>query len=283
MNPIPLKTATAAALLLFASSTLADITLGVFPRFAATATHTAFKPLADYLSQQLGEPVKLVTAKDFPSFWKGVEAKEYDLVHFNQYHYVKSYKTLGYRAIVANEEAGKRTIGGALVVHNDSNIKSVADLKGKKLLFVGDKQAMNSYVAQTALLKAAGLQEGTDYTIKFAKNPPSAAVGVFNREADAAGIGSTILNHPTVTSQIDVTKLSVLAKSEPFVQLPWAVGERIADDKAKKIQELMVGLSQSEAGKAILKAAMVDGFYTVTDSDFNAIRQIIRQATGEEL
>ena len=268
--------------LLGTAEAIADITLGVFPRRPVAVTHKAFKPLADYLSQQLGEPVNLVIPKDFKEFWKGVEKKEFDLVHYNQYHYIKSHKDLGYRVIVSNEEFGNKQIAGALSIRKDSGIKTVKDLKGKTILFGGGKKAMGSYIAPTAVLKKAGLTEGKDYTVKFAKNPPSSVIGVFNKAADAAGSGNVILKIKGVTKKIDVNEMTILAESEPFTQLPWAVKDGMPEDKAKKLQGIMVELKNSDQGKAILKDAKVTGFYPVTDADFAKVREITRFAIGEE-
>lgn len=269
--------------LLASAEAFADVTLGVFPRRPVAVTHKAFKPLAEYLSQQLGEPVHLVIPKNFKEFWKGVEQKKFDLVHFNQYHYIKSHKGLGYQVIVANEEFGNKQIAGALSVRKDSGIKSVADLKGKTILFGGGKKAMGSYIAPTAILKKAGLTEGKDYKVKFAKNPPSAVIGVYNNAASASGSGNVILKIKAVTKKIDANNMSILAESEPYAQLPWAVKDSMPADKAKKLQSLMVGLKNSAEGKAILKSAKVTGFYEVSDADYAKVREITKFAVGEDL
>ena len=85
---------------------LAEIKMGVFPRRSPEATQQAFQPLAEHLSKVLGEDVKLVVPKSFREFWKGVKQKQFDLVHYNQYHYIRSHKECGYRVIAANEEFG---------------------------------------------------------------------------------------------------------------------------------------------------------------------------------
>jgi phosphonate transport system substrate-binding protein len=67
-------------LLLIATSALApalhaaeeQLVLGIFPRLKATETTTMYTPLADHLSERLGRPVRLATAKDFETFWKAV-------------------------------------------------------------------------------------------------------------------------------------------------------------------------------------------------------------------
>ena len=88
------------------------LTLGIFPRYKATVTTTMFKPLADHLGERLHRKVTLVTAKDFDSFWKAVTEQRYDIVHYNQYHYIHS--AHHYTVIAHQQEFGKDAVGGAL-------------------------------------------------------------------------------------------------------------------------------------------------------------------------
>lgn len=260
---------------------VADLKMGVFPRRPVAATHKLFKPLAAKLSQELGEPVQLVVAKDFKAFWKGVHSGEYDLVHYNQYHYLLSHKSQGYKVIAANQEFGTNMVAGALAVRKDSGIKSVADLKGKTVLFGGGKKAMGSYIATTKVLKDAGLEAGKDYTVQFAKNPPSAVIGVFNKAADAAGAGDVIMKVGAVKKKIDSSQMTILATSDSYIHLPWAVKGDMPADKAAKIQAVMTSLKASDP--AVLAAAKVDNFVVATDADFAKVREIVKSVTGEDL
>jgi len=266
---------------IFSIPALADINMGVFPRRPVAVTHKAFKPLAEKLSKELGEKVNLIVAKNFKEFWKGVKSKKYDLVHYNQYHYLLSHKDGSYNVILANEEFGNKNVAGALTVRADSGINSVADLKGKTILFGGGKKAMGSYIAPTAILKKAGLTAGKDYTVKFSKNPPSAVIGVYNKAADAAGSGNVILKIKTVNKKTDVSQLKILAESDPFVHLTWSVKSSMAADKIQKIQSIMTSLKGSD--DAVLKAAKVTNFHKATDADYNKVREIVKFALGESL
>jgi phosphonate transport system substrate-binding protein len=223
-----------------------------------------------------------VVPKDFNEFWSELQQNKYDLVHCNQYHYIKSHKELGYRVIAANHEFGSGNIVGALSVRTDSGINSIADLKGKTILFGGGKNALVSYIAPTAVLKKAGLEAGRDYKVEFSKNPPSAVIGVYNRAADASGAGNEVLKIKAVSEKIDVNQMKILAESEPVAHIPWAVKKNMPDALAKKIQEAMVNLVNSPSGAAILKAAFVDKFIPVTDSDYDKAREITKFAIGEE-
>ena len=261
---------------------LADLKMGVFPRRPVAVTHKAFRPLAEALSRQLGEKVVLIVPKDFKAFWKGVKSGQFDIVHYNQYHYLISHKKMGYKVVAVNEEFGSKMISGALTVRKDSGINSIQDLKGKTILFGGGKKAMGSYIAPTAMLKKAGLVAGKDYTVRFAKNPPSAVIAVYNKAADAAGSGNVILKTGGVKKKTNVAELKMLAQSEPFIHLVWAVKGSMDPAKAKKIQDFMVGLKNSANGKAVLKAAKVNAFHAATDADFAKVREIVKYALGEE-
>lgn len=260
---------------------VADLNMGVFPRRPAAVTHKLFKPLTEKLSKELGEPVKLIVAKDFKTFWKGVQSKQYDIVHYNQYHYLLSHKSQGYKVVAVNEEFGSNQIAGSLSIRSDSGINAVTDLKGKTILFGGGKKAMGSYIAVTAILKKAGLEADKDYTVKFAKNPPSAVIGVYNKAADAAGSGNVILKIGAVKKKIDVSQMKIMAESDSFIHLPWAVKGDMAADKANKIQSVMTGLKGSD--DAVLKAAKVTNFVPATDADFAKAREIVKFVTGEDL
>src|SRR5262249_45569015 len=67
-----------------------QLILGIFPRLNASETTTRYAPLAEYLGQKLGRKVTIVTSKDFQSFWQGIEEQRYDIVQYNQYHYIRS-------------------------------------------------------------------------------------------------------------------------------------------------------------------------------------------------
>lgn len=261
---------------------LADITMGVFPRRSPATTLQLFQPLADHLSVVLGEKVTLSVPKNFQDFWKKLKTGQYDIVHYNQYHYIKSHKEMGYNVIAVNEEVGSKTISGALAVRVDSGINSIDDLRGKTILFAGGKKAMVSYIAPTALLKKHGLIAGKDYKAQFAKNPPSAAIAVYNKAADASGTGNIILKIKAVSEKINTSKMKILLETDPLIHLTWAVNKDVPADVSKKIQEAMTSLKNTEEGRKVLAGARVTGFYKATDADFAKIREITKFALDED-
>lgn len=257
----------------------APLIMGIFPRNKATETTTRYTPLANYLSERLGRKVELVTAKDFDSFWEGVVESKYDIVHYNQYHYVRSAQS--YKVIAHNQEFGKDAVAGALFVRKDSGITELAQLRGRTIIFGGGKDAMLSYIAPRFLLMQAGLKE-TDFKTEFAVNPPNTLLALYNKQVDAAGGGDILIDLPVVKNAVNTQELTTLATTEPLLFLPWAVKRTMPAKLGESIQAILVELGRSDAGRDILKAAMVTGMGKAEDRDYNPHRKMITTVFGKQ-
>lgn len=259
-----------------AQANLTPLVLGVFPRRRPTLTVELFEPLAKHLSQRIGREVKLETAKDFDTFWQNVINRRYDIVHYNQLHYIESQEKYRYDLIAINEEFGSKTISSAIIVRKDSGINSILDLKGKKIIFGGDATAMVAFVVNKLLLRRAGLKDG-DYLEIIAKNPPNAVFTAFVKHADAAGAGENALRLPGITSQIKVEEMKILAESEPLPLHPWAVKQELDVTLKKLISQILLDLRLSDDGKMILHGAELTGISKARDADFDVIRHLMKE------
>ncbi len=255
------------------------LVLGVFPRYKATETFTLFKPLVDHLSLQVGREISLVTSKDFDSFWTGVTEQRYDIVHYNQYHYINSARA--YTVIAHQQEFGKNAVAGALFVRKDAGITQISQLRGRTIIFGGGKDAMLSYIAPRFLLMQAGLKEG-DFKSEFSVNPPNALLALYHKQADAAGGGDILIDLPVVRNAINTQELTVLATTEPLLFLPWAVKRSMPAKLRESVQSVMVGLERTDAGRKVLSAAKATGMGKAEDKDYNPHRKMINAVFGRE-
>lgn len=255
-----------------------NLVLGIFPRYNATDTATMYMPLADYLSQRLGNvKVTVATTKDFDTFWKGVEEQKYDIVHFNQYQFIRSAQH--YRVIAHSQEFGRSAVAGAIFVRRDSGITELSQLKGRTVIFGGGKDAMLSYIAPRFLLMTAGLKD-EDFKSEFAVNPPNALLALYHRQADAAGGGDILVDLPVVKNAIDAGELKVLATTDPLLFLPWAVKRTMPAKLRTSIQSILTELGQNASGKEILKAAKTSGINKAEDKDYAVHRTMVNAVMG---
>lgn len=254
-----------------------ELVLGIFPRFNASETTTRYSALADYLSKRLHRSVKLVTSRDFETFSRGIDGQAYDIVQFNQFQYLRSADK--YRVIAHNKEFGKSTLSGVLYVRKDSNITSLAQLKGRTIMFGGSEDAMFGYITPMYLLLQAGLAK-EDFKVRFAVNPLNAVIGAYHKQADAAGSGDGVIEQPAVKNAINTDELTILATSEQLLHLPWAVKRTMPARLRESVQSVLVELEKSEAGRKILQAAVLTGIGRAEDKDYEPHRRIVRAVTG---
>jgi len=255
--------------------------IGIFPRRNSVKTITFFKPLEMYLSKKLNRRIQLKTSKNFATFWKGVQKGKYDLVHYNQYHYMISHKKYGYTVILKNKEFGESTITGSIIVRKDSGIKNVTDLTGKEIVFGGGPKAMQSYIYARYLLETNGL-ERSEYVVRFAKNPPNAIIATYLKQASAAGSGEKILRLGVVKNSIDTSKLKYLVKGKQLAHLPWAVSKDMPDELQNKIQTILANMVNTSEGRKVLKMAKLDSLDIATDAEYNPHREIVFKVLKEK-
>ena len=274
---VPLLWLIATAAIPVAQAADAPLTLGVFPRLSAVDTTTRYAPLAGHLTERLGRKINLVTSKDFQSFWSGVEEQRYEIVQYNQYHYIRSARN--YRVIAHNKEFGKSTIAGVLYVRKDSGIADLAQLRGRTVLFGGGEDAMIAYIAPVYLMLQAGVKK-EEFKSRFAVSPLNSVIAVYHKQADAAGSGDGVLEQPAVKNAINTDELTALAVSEQLLHLPWAVKRTMPARLRESIQSVLVGLENSEAGKKVLKAAVLTGVGKAEDKDYEPHRKMVRAVLG---
>lgn len=253
------------------------LVMGVFPRFNAGETMTRYTPLAESLGKRLNRKVTVVTSKDFQSFWHGVEEQRYDVVQYNQYQYIRSAAT--YQVIAHNKEFGKSTIAGVIYVRRDSGIADLKQLRGRTILFGGSEDAMIGYIAPVYLLLQAGLTK-SDFKSIFAVNPLNSVIGVFHKQADAAGSGDIVIEQPAIRSAIDPGQLTALAVSEQLLHLPWAVRRTMPAKLRESIRTTLVNLENSEEGRKDLRAALLSGIGKADDRDYEPHRRMVRAVLG---
>lgn len=255
--------------------------MGILPRTSAKETHSRFLQLARYLSAELGREVRLETSRDLESFWRAVATKRYDIVHFNQLHYIKSKKLYGYEVILKNEENGKVTIAAAIATVKSSGITKISQLSGKTISFGGGHSAMVSYIAAKYLLEEHGLASGK-YKEEFSLNPPNAMLAVYYGQADAAGIGDLAMNLTSLSRNIDVDEIAYLAKGEELPQLPWATKDTMPAEQRTAVTNALLRLNTGDNGRQILNQAGLTGLRTATDNDYDICRTIVRKVTNEQ-
>jgi phosphonate transport system substrate-binding protein len=251
------------------------IVFGVFPRWNAQITVRDFTPLATLLGRELGRPVRIETDKDFDSFMRRVYAKEFDMVHLNQMQYIHAHQVAGYRVIAKTCDNPSCTIKAIIITRRDSRLMKIGDLRNKTIAF-GDPGAMVSHILARSVLSESNLRPGQYKTI-FTKNPPNAILAVYNGEADAAGVGTYVLQQQEILQRIDIRQLRILAESRPVPHLPVAVRGDLDAGLVRRIRHILTSLARRPDGHEILSKIGIERFDAADDRQYIPVKKLVEE------
>jgi phosphonate transport system substrate-binding protein len=126
-----------------------------------------------------------------------------------------------------------------LITHRDSSIKSVADLKGKRVAHVAPSSNSGD-VAPRALFKALGIDPGKDYEVLYSGKHDNSIMGVVNRDYDAAPVAGTVVDRMQARGMFKPGTLRVVYESAPFPRTAFGLAHNLAPELKAKIREAFV-------------------------------------------
>jgi len=223
-------------------------------------THERYKPLLDLLSHELKHPVKVQSVDKYADLEKGLAQDKYDLAFIHPAH-------IGLRAVKSGNYFGLCTAQGytdyraRVLVQKNSPLKSLQDLKGKKIgvpsmesittvMFIANLQQMN-FSRPEKSLTATRYQDAVPFMIE-------------NGFVDAGVTGSG-----AVAKQWQEKGGRVLGETKPIPIKQFLASKKLSEADRLKIQNLMLSLSGSESGKAVLTKFGMSGFVPWNTSVMN--------------
>ena len=126
-----------------------------------------------------------------------------------------------------------------LIVHKDSPIKTLGDLKGKRVAHV-TPSSNSGDIAPRALFKAMGVEPGKDYTVVYSGKHDNSIMGVVNKDYDAAPVAGTVLERMQNRGMFPPGTVRVIYESAPFPRAAFGVAHNLAPELQAKIKEAFV-------------------------------------------
>ena len=263
LSSVPLLTGSALA----AEQGAQEIRFGSVAMDIPPVMHQRLTPLTRYLSETLKRPVTLKLSPNMSAAIDDVAKGEVDLAYLTPVAYIKSHAKGKTQLVVNTLTNNKPSFQLMIAVRDDSPIKRVEDLKGKKFAF-GDKAA----ILQRAVVVGAGLPLESLGDYKFIGHYDNIAKGVFSGDFDAGILKDT-------TAAVWQKKgLRVLYSSAPLPPYNIVASSKVDAELLKKIRAAFLALDmKNPAHKAVIEALdkEYDGFAPTSDADYDVVRRLI--------
>jgi phosphate/phosphite/phosphonate ABC transporter binding protein len=248
-----------------------SIKVAILPLYSAITLFERFDPIMRYLSTKTGYEFKLVIPKDFEDFFDTVERGEVQFTYSNPYIYIQL-ADKGFLSAFANtiiEDSGD-IFRGIIITHQDSAIRSLQDLRGKRVMAVSYKSA-GGFLAQKLLLKENGIDVSSDLRLTEGKRQEEVILNVYRKNVDAGFVRESALD--VLKEEIDLNKIRIIARTPYIANWPFAASRNTDRKIVEAVRKSLLDLTE----KHVLSAAKIVAFKAASDGDFDNLRKRIER------
>ena len=251
------------------AETKEKLELWVHPYLPAAKLIKKFTPLAEYLGEKIGKTIQVKVSKSYRSHIDSVGEGLTDLAYLGPASYVKITHNYGKQTILACLEInGSPFFYGMIIARQDSQIKTLEDLIGKKFAF-GDPNSTMSHLVPRYMLWQKGVSVEKLKQHAFLGSHNNVALSVIGGYYDAGGVKEGVYY------EYKDRGLNLLAKSPPIAEHLFVANNNLSPQTIKTIRQLLLNLKDKRILTSIKPS--VTGMASVKDENYETLRTILTQ------
>jgi phosphonate transport system substrate-binding protein len=263
-----------------------EIVFGMASGENLTDQQRRWQPLADYLSETLRVEVTLRQSNEYAAIIEAQRAGQVDLASYGSAAYATAYDVLEGNVVpLATDQSVDGQFGyfSMLVTRNDDAIRSLDDLKGKKLAYI-EPNSTSGYLAPHHYLAAAGYDDAFFSEVSFAGADESALLAVGNGTYDAtvSWYNSEDVNNLVVLEEkgmVPAGTLKILWKTPVLPNGPFVVRADMPADMQADIKQALLDFSTNDPDRfATVSAGKWADMVEVSHDDYLGIIAMRRDA-----
>lgn len=254
--------------------------IGLIPEMNIFKQKQRFRLLGDYLSKKTGIPVEFTILSRYGNIIESFTSEKMDGAFFGSFTGALAIQKLGVVPLARPVNLDNTsTYQGYLFVRKDSGIRSVADMKGKKMAFV-EKATTAGYVFPRAWLRESGITNIDSYFGEhfFTGSHDAAVLAVLNKKADIGAAKHSIYDRVRKDDPRVDRELMIIARSPWVPSNGLCVRKNLDPGLQKKLKEALLALESDPAGKAVLEKFGAIRFIETAEQDYQPVYDLAKKA-----
>jgi phosphonate transport system substrate-binding protein len=232
-----------------------------------------YSPFADYLTKEVGVPVKFTPVVDYAATVEGLAANKLDMVWYGGLTSVQAAKRAkgATRVIMRKEDAEFKS---HFITRKDTGIRSLPDLKGKTFSF-GSVSSTSGHLMPRYFLLKSGINPEKDFSkFSFSGAHDATAAWVEAGRVDAGALNFLVWDKLVETKKVDTEKVGVFYTTPPYVDYVWTVRGGLDKGIVDKISKAFLKLDYNNPEhKKLLDLHRTKGYIPAKDEDWKSIEE----------
>lgn len=250
------------------------ITVGFIPAEDSRAMVRQSQAILDIVAKHTGMKVDTFVGSDYNATIEALRAGHVDVALLGPFSYVLATTVAQVEAfgVTVTSRTMQPSYKSIIIAGKDSNINSLADLKGKTFAFV-DPGSTSGYMVPAAAFVAASITPEKDFKqVMYSGGHDATIVSVGSGKVDAGSVADRIYERGCAKGLADCSKLKVVWTSQPIPNDPLLYRKALPEDMKKKIREAFYSVKNLAFGEM----GTVARFDPATDKDYDPVRDIAK-------
>jgi phosphonate transport system substrate-binding protein len=233
-----------------------------------------YKKLLGYVEKKSGMKVQYVDRKQYTETNALLKTGSVDVAFVCSGPYVRGRDEFGLDILVMPQINGKAVYYSYIIVHKDSPIAGLKDLRGKTFAFT-DPQSNTGRMVPTFMLAKMNETPETFFSRYFyTDNHDKAIMAVAQKNADGAAVDSLIWEYFNKTNPEYTSKTKVIIKSSPYASPPVVAGPHLTAELKEQLRDIFLGMHEDPEGREILNGMQLERFVRGNDSAYASVREM---------
>lgn len=242
----------------------------------ASGTLADYRPLFASLTRITGLRFALTVTQSYSAAIEGICGGAADMAFVGPAAYLQARDRRCAELLAIGVKHGQSRYYAAIFVQEASPIRTVADLRGKRMAF-GDINSTSAFLMPMAMLMAAGLDPARDLAaVRLTGNHPNSLGALVQGRVDAAALSLDSYDRALRAGVPGAGRLRVLARSEAMPYPPFIASTRLDPAIRARLRRGFAQLSTNPAERPQripgYAGSAIDGYSVAqSDSAFDAV------------
>lgn len=230
-------------------------------------------PLKAHLEKVLGQPVDFMVAKDYEDSINVLVAGQVNAAYMGGASYFEALERgAKVKPLVApiDRYTLRPWYRACILVPAKSSIKTLADLKNKRVAFV-NRSSTSGYLKPLAALRELGIQPERDLAAVIFGDTHDRTAAMLGKAADAIATNLATYTRWKQQGKLSEQAVRIIWQSDPFPHSPVLISETLPPELVEKLKEAFLTTPE---GIQDLMGAETIGYTLVEAEDYEAVQDL---------